>query len=126
MTSKNQQREAMVGRHFVFLWILVSATKAFPQAGVQQDITGTISHGGIRLPKAMIRNGEQQSQSGSEGEYRMKATPGDLLLYTFPGMRTVAVVVENVMNILNNYMPVKIEQLDDVYVSRARGSIVCV
>ncbi|GLU45007.1 carboxypeptidase-like regulatory domain-containing protein [Allomuricauda sp. NBRC 101325] len=82
----------------------------------QNTITGRITDGKSPLSNVMVHNlstGAQTSTDG-QGNYQTKANPREELRFTYMGMDTVSILVEDVTRVLNVKMNIKIEELDEV------------
>ncbi|MDB4292693.1 carboxypeptidase-like regulatory domain-containing protein [Maribacter sp.] len=53
-----------------------------------------------------------------DGKYEIKAKPGDILVFSYPSMRDMEIVVEDVTKILNLEMTPEVNQLDEVVVEK--------
>lgn len=56
--------------------------------------------------------------SDTDGAYSIQAEEGDILLYSYPGMRTLEILVEDVTRILNVELLPEVNQLEEVVVSK--------
>ncbi len=82
----------------------------------QNTITGRITDGKSSLPNVKVYNltSGAQISSDTQGTYRIQAKPREELQFTYMGMDTVSIIVEDVTRILNVKMDLKIEELDEV------------
>ncbi|SDQ79603.1 carboxypeptidase-like regulatory domain-containing protein [Flagellimonas zhangzhouensis] len=82
----------------------------------QNAISGRISDGKSPLSNVKVHNltSGAQTSSDTQGIYQIKAQPREELRFTYMGMDTVAILVEDVTRILNVKMELKIEELDEV------------
>ncbi|MDC0008085.1 carboxypeptidase-like regulatory domain-containing protein [bacterium] len=53
-----------------------------------------------------------------DGNYQIKANPGDILVFSYPSMRHMEIVVEDVTKILNLEMAPEVNNLDEVVVRK--------
>ncbi|MER3318083.1 MAG: carboxypeptidase-like regulatory domain-containing protein [Allomuricauda sp.] len=86
----------------------------------QKNITGRVTDGKSTLSNVQIANltSGSKTTSDAEGQYQMMAEPRQELQYTYMGMDTVTIMVEDVTRILNVKMNPKVEELDEVTVSK--------
>ncbi len=54
----------------------------------------------------------------TDGSYEISAKPGDILIFSYPSMRNMEIVVEDVTKILNLEMTPEVNQLDEVVVEK--------
>ncbi|MEZ4810078.1 MAG: hypothetical protein R2819_06930 [Allomuricauda sp.] len=96
--------------------ILLFVTFSFGQKNIQ----GKITNEGSPLKDVHITNisSGDQVASNKEGMYEIMASPKEELRFTYIGMDTVSVIVEDVTKILNIKMNLRIEELDEVTVSK--------
>jgi tetratricopeptide (TPR) repeat protein len=80
---------------------------------VEGNITGI--EGGLGNVSIINKNSNEGTASLSNGNYKIKADNGDLLVYTFLGKKTVNVRVSKA-NIINVFMPDIEQDLDEVVV----------
>ena len=86
----------------------------------QNTISGRITDGTSKLSNVHVVNlaSGLKTSSNDEGWYRILAKPKDELQYTYIGMDTVSILVEDVTKILNIKMNLRVEQLDEVVVEQ--------
>ncbi len=86
----------------------------------QKTITGRVTDGKAALSNVQISNlaSGSKTTSDAEGQYQIMAEPREELQYTYMGMDTVTIMVEDVTRILNVKMNPKVEELDEVTVSK--------
>ncbi|RUA17164.1 MAG: hypothetical protein DSY83_04610, partial [Flavobacteriia bacterium] len=86
----------------------------------QNTIKGRITIEGKPLSSVHIVNISSGTLTGSnkEGMYQIKARPKEELMFTYVGLDTISIIVEDVTHILNIEMYPKVEQLDEVVVSK--------
>ncbi|NDV16781.1 hypothetical protein GO009_12160 [Muricauda sp. TY007] len=87
----------------------------------QNQIKGRVTDGKLALSNVQIANLTTGSKTASdaEGQYRIMAKPREELQYTYMGMDTITIIVEDVTRILNIAMQPRIEALDEVVVSKS-------
>ena len=100
---------------FVFLLGL-----GFVQA--QNSIEGRITNDGNPLSPVHVTNLKSglTTTSNKEGRYQILALPKEELQFTYVGMDTVNIIVEDVTRILNINMELRVEELDEVTVSEKK------
>jgi len=81
---------------------------------VSGNITGI--EGGLGNVSVINKNSNKGTASFSNGNYKVEADDGDLLVYTFLGKKTINVRVTKA-NIINVYMPNIDQSLDEVVVT---------
>ncbi len=86
----------------------------------QKSIHGKITHLGSPLQDVHITNISSGERTGSnqDGMYEITARPKEELRFTYVGMDTISVIVEDVTKILNIQMKMRVEELDEVTVSK--------
>ncbi|MFH6604107.1 carboxypeptidase-like regulatory domain-containing protein [Maribacter algicola] len=93
---------------------------------VSQDkvnmISGVVSDMGYPLANAniAIKGLGEGVQTDSKGRYEITARPRDVLVFSYIGMHTVEIIVEDVTSILNIDMVPKVEELDEVVVQQKK------
>ncbi|MEQ5791150.1 carboxypeptidase-like regulatory domain-containing protein [Muricauda sp. NFXS6] len=106
------------------LWILffVITTCAFSQTAELKTIRGTITDGTrpIEDVAISIEGNTQTTFSDVKGNYTIDAKTGDILTYSYAGMKTVQIKIEDVTRILNLEMFPDINNLDEVEVTASR------
>nr|WP_321413025.1 carboxypeptidase-like regulatory domain-containing protein [uncultured Allomuricauda sp.] len=85
----------------------------------QKTITGRITDGKSPLSNVQVANlaSGSKTTSDAEGQYKIMAEPREELQYTYMGMDTVTIIVEDVTRILNIVMQPRIEELNEVVVT---------
>lgn len=86
----------------------------------QKTIHGKITNGGNPLQSVHVSNLStgDRTTSNAEGMYKIMASPKEELRFTYMGMDTLSVIVEDVTKILNIQMKMKVEELEEVTVSK--------
>lgn len=86
----------------------------------QKTIHGKITNLGNPLQDVHIANLSSGDNIGSDqnGMYEIMAKPKEELRFTYVGMDTISVIVEDVTKILNIDMRMRVEELDEVTVSK--------
>lgn len=85
-------------------------------------IFGRIMDGDTPLKDVRIHRGDETTPvfTDAEGTYRIEAVPGDILHYSYTGMKEYRVRVEDVTEFLNLVMIPDVQELEEVTVSRKR------
>ncbi|MBO0340804.1 carboxypeptidase-like regulatory domain-containing protein [Flagellimonas profundi] len=85
----------------------------------QNTITGRVTDGDNPLSNVHVTNltTETGTSTDKEGRYNIKASPREELRFTYVGMDTITIIVEDVTRILNIAMLPKVEMLDEVVVT---------
>ncbi len=88
----------------------------------QKTINGIISDGKTPLKdvQVAVQGTRDFSFTDAKGRYRINASVGEVLEYTYAGMQTIEVHVEDVTRVLNLNMFPDIEELDEVVVSKGK------
>jgi len=99
----------------LFLTCSLFTIALFAQESVR-TITGKISDGRNPIENAAIslKGNSSKTFSDSDGSYVIKASIGDDISYSYQGLRTVNIRVEDVTRILNVVMVPDVEELEEV------------
>ncbi len=83
-------------------------------------IKGKITYFETPLVNAEIKvlGTEKSVKSDITGSYQIEARPGQIITYSYPSMRTMEILVEDVTRILNIELTPEVNQLDEVVVSK--------
>lgn len=83
-----------------------------------QNIRGVITHQGMALANVNITiDGHNIDQkTNTDGFYNLKANIGSIIEYSYDGLKTVLIIVEDVTNVLNIKMVIQEEELEAVLV----------
>lgn len=105
-----------------FLTILVLAlcsVSVFAQE-TTKTIKGKVLYLDTPLASAeiSISGSDEIIKTKADGNYEVQAKPGDILVFTYPSMRAMEIVVEDVTKILNIEMSPEVNQLDEVVVEK--------
>lgn len=92
--------------------------------GQNQEISGRITQMGQPLANVNVMVEESNTASSTDdlGRYQIKAHKGNTLKFSFTGMKTVKIIVEDVTHILNLEMEAKTVLLDEVTVTKKLNS----
>jgi tetratricopeptide (TPR) repeat protein len=108
-------------KNIIFLLIAVVSTVSMWGQDVRK-ISGTVSDGSAPLSNVQISimNTETTTISDPDGKYTLRAETGDVITYTYMGMKTVNIRVEDVTRILNPIMIPDVNELDEVVVEASK------
>jgi hypothetical protein len=59
-------------------------------------------------------------QTNAEGRYELTTTPGDIVTFSYPGLRDMEIIVEDVTSVLNIKLSAAVNQLDEVIVEKTK------
>ncbi len=108
-------------KNILLVFVLLGSTAVFSQQQMK-TIKGKITDGRnpIEDVAIAINQGSNEAFSNAEGNYEIKATVGDQIIYTYSGLKTVRIKVEDVTRILNITMVPDVEELDEVTVEASK------
>jgi len=98
----------------------------FYQISVAQEvlkiIEGTVTDGlePISNVNIIVKNTERGLKTDEAGKYRILANEGETLVYSYVGKQTIEIIVEDVTEFLNITMYDKINELDEVLVTKRK------
>ena len=103
---------------FAFCFMLFNS---FSQQ-TSNTIKGVITYGDYPLVNAsiVIKGTSQGVESSINGKYEIEARPREMLVFSYVGMQTVEIMVEEVTQTLNLSMVRKVEELDEVVVTKRK------
>lgn len=112
-------------KNIVLLLFLVSGLAVAQEK--TQIITGIVTDGRSPLKNVKIKvldtDGNTDFFSDEDGRYKLKAKPGNTIVYSYLGFKPIEIRVEDVTRILNVEMYLDIQELDEVtVVKRAKKS----
>ncbi|MDT0621336.1 carboxypeptidase-like regulatory domain-containing protein [Croceitalea vernalis] len=88
----------------------------------QKVISGTVSDG--RAPIANVNisvsNTNEATTTNEKGKYKIRAGQGDIISYSYVGLKTVNIKVEDITRILNPILIPEVTQLDEVEVTASK------
>ena len=101
----------------MYLFVSLMSIGAMAQS---KTVKGIVSQDGIPLSgvTVTVSDSEASLKSSKDGVYKVKANVGDVITYTYPGMKTFDIIVEDVTNTLNIGMAYNITELDEVVVRK--------
>ncbi len=81
-------------------------------------IKGKLTHLDAPLANAevMVKDADTKAKTGVDGSYSISAEEGDVIVYSYPSLESVEIIVEDVTSILNVSLHQKVTQLDEVIV----------
>ncbi len=102
------------------IWIMI-ALLAGPGLLAQQgngNIFGKVTDGREVMEDVsiVVEGTDRSTFTDSEGKYRITANPGEILNFSYQGMKTQRILVEDVTRILNPVMSFDVAELDEVVV----------
>jgi hypothetical protein len=105
-------------KNIITLFLIVS-TFGFAQ-DKKNNISGKVTHLEAPLTKVEVKNKQSNEivMTDVDGKYNIKASPGAILEYSYPGMRAMEIVVEDVTRILNIKLSLEVNQLEEVVVEK--------
>ncbi len=85
---------------------------------VQKTIRGTVSDGRSPLPNVSVsvEGTDTSTFTDDDGKYAITASPGNVIRYTYQGMKPLRIRVEDVTRILSPTMSMDVAELDEVVV----------
>ena len=101
--------------------ILFLAANAVYSQHVPKDISGIVSDGRSPLQNVQIsvEGTDIALFTNAEGRYTLRTNQGNTIRYSYTGMKTVEIRVEDVTRILNVEMNPDIEELDEVVLTKS-------
>lgn len=103
-------------KKILFLFALIACV--FNVQAQNKTIKGKVTQMDSPLANVQISiiDSDISTTTDANGLYQISAEPKDMLLYKYPGLSDVQIMVEDVTRVLNIEMTQKIEQLDEVTV----------
>ncbi len=104
---------------FITLFLLFSTFFAVSQDNTNK-IRGVVSDMGYPLANVniAIKGSSEGIQTDANGKYEIEARPRDVLVFSYIGMYSQEVIVEDVTRVLNINMKPRVEELDEVIVQQ--------
>ena len=86
------------------------------------SIKGVVTSYDAPLPNVNIslKGSSSGIQTDSSGKYQINASPRDILVFSYVGMKTVEIIVEDVTKVLNIDMLPMVQELDEVTVEQRK------
>jgi tetratricopeptide (TPR) repeat protein len=84
------------------------------------EIKGNVTYLDTPLVNAEVKSTKtgEVVKTDIDGRYEIKTSPGDIIQYAYPSMRTMEIVIEDVTRILNIELTPEVNQLDEVVVKK--------
>lgn len=85
---------------------------------ILKEIRGKVTYQNSALPDVNIINksGKTGTKSNAQGNYTIQAKTGDILQFSYVGMKTVNIAIEDITNVLNIDMVIEITELEETVV----------
>lgn len=92
------------------------------QAQVERTISGKVSDGNAPIENVTVSilNTNTATATDKDGFYRLPIATGDELQFSYMGMKTITIQIEDVTRILNPIMVPDVNELDEVVVTKSR------
>jgi len=101
--------------------LFITSTLLYAQENnlVLKEIKGIVTHLNVPLSEVhiQIKNKNYATKTDGKGFYTIKAEIGDFIQYSYVGYNTVTIIVEDVTNILNIELTLKLNELDEAVVT---------
>ncbi|GGG43815.1 hypothetical protein GCM10011414_11820 [Croceivirga lutea] len=109
-------------KNVLLLFTLCFSSFLIGQQTESKIISGTITDGRAPVDNVTIRISDKAANavSDSNGKYRIEAQTGDVITYSYQGLKTVRIRVEDVTRILNITMVPDIQELEEVTVEASK------
>lgn len=107
----------------IFLFIFLTIFLSYSQqengrvSGIVTDLGQPIANVNI-----VVQGSDKGTKSDNKGKYSINTAPGDVLVFSYVGMNTMEIIVEDVTKILNIELTPRVEQLEEVVVEKKRKS----
>ncbi len=100
-------------RKIMYLFVSLLSIGAMAQS---KTVKGIVSQDEMPLAgvTVAVSNSETSLKTSKEGVYKVKANVGDVISYSYPGMKSFEIIVEDITAILNVGMALDVTQLDEV------------
>jgi len=107
-------------KHFITVMVFFCALGMLAQES--RIVSGKISDGKNPLQDVQIRVGDTDNSSftDAEGQYSIQVISGEVLHYSYTGMKEYRIRVEDVTQFLNLIMIPDVQKLDEVTVTKSR------
>jgi tetratricopeptide (TPR) repeat protein len=99
---------------------------AFSATNFAQDkiitLKGKVTHLDMATANVEVQSQKtgNTSTTDADGKYEIKTVAGDLVIFSYPGLRDMEIIVEDVTSYLNISMNAAVNQLDEVVVEKTR------
>ncbi len=103
------------------IFLLLFTCTVFPQSSTQ-TIKGRVTDLGQPLANANIKvkGTDSGTNTDAHGNFTIQAKPRDVLVFTYVGMQSVEIIVEDVTSMLNVQLSPKVQELDEVVVEKTK------
>ena len=114
---------------FIFSFLLmtsITAVNAQKAESKSQTITGIVSHEGTALDNVHISilGSDKTQKSAKDGSYSITARPGDKLQFSYVGLKSITILIEDITRVLNIEMFVENNMLQEAVVRAKREGTV--
>jgi tetratricopeptide (TPR) repeat protein len=101
---------------FLFVFILGTSQET------KITISGKVTYMGQALPNANvhIKGTTVGTKTDAKGKYNIEVFPGNILAFTYLGMQTIEVAVDDMHNVMDIQLSEHVEELDEVVVKRRK------
>ena len=106
----------------LFACISLFVLSIFSPISAQEDswlVSGRITYGGEPLEgvEIKVKESSERAVTNQKGKYQIRTKEKETLVYSYSGLRTVEIIVEDVTKILNVVMEPELNELDEVVVT---------
>jgi len=94
----------------------------FVNAFAQNNISGKVTDGYVKLKgvSVVVEGTSKGTITDEQGNYAIKSSPKDVLVFSYVGMKTVKIIVEDVTKTLNIQLFAEVQELDEVTISKRK------
>ena len=91
----------------------------FSSTSLTKVINGTVTHQNTPLENAniIVQGTSKGTKTNAKGQFSIEAKVGDILQFSYVGLKTVSVIIEDVTAILNIELDTDVNQLDEAVVT---------
>ena len=102
----------------IFLFIFFNGTSQ----ATKITINGKVTHLGVPLSNTnvLIKGTTVGTKTDAKGKYNIQVYPGNILVFTYLGMKTIEVPVEGMNNVLDIKLSENAEELNEVVVKKRK------
>jgi len=103
-------------------FFLITTTFLLHSQDRENTINGTVTSYGSPMANVniAIQGSSDGIQTDMSGKYEIQARPRDVLVFSYVGMNTIEIIVEDVTKVLNIEMLPRVEELDEVVVQQKK------
>ena len=107
---------------FFIITLLISSNLIAQQStklNSLKEISGFITHTGTPLTDVniVVKNTTRGTKTNKKGFYKIKANVGEIIVFSYVGMKVIKIVVEDVTTVLNISMKIGENELDEVTIT---------